>query len=161
AAVREGRSIPTAVDGRADLYALGLVLGEALGGARPPGGPVAPSWLRRCNPQVSVGLAGVLEKCTAGDPRQRYPEAAALADDLRRHLANLPLRGVVNRNLPERWRKWRRRRPYAPALLGLVLAAGGVAGLALAYTGHEATKARAALAEGREQLQRREYGAAR
>src|SRR5262249_53371185 len=58
--------------------------------------------------------------------------AAALAADLRRHLADQPLRGVRNRSLTERWRKWRRRRPNALAVLGLILtvfimsAAGGV-----------------------------------
>src|SRR5262249_10556143 len=159
AGVGEGRSLPTALDGRADLFALGLLLCEALGGALPPLGRAA-SWLRERNPQVTVGLADILGKCLADDPRQRYPSAQALADDLRRHLADLPLRGVPNRSLRERWRKWRRRRPSAPALLGLVLAALGGAGLALAYVGQEADKARAALQEGQEHLQRRDYGPA-
>ena len=35
----------------------------------------------------------------------RYPDAAALAGDLRRHLADLPLRGVPNRSWAERWRQ--------------------------------------------------------
>jgi serine/threonine protein kinase/Flp pilus assembly protein TadD len=160
-AVHEDGSVPTTVDGRADIYALGVVLCEALGGASPPPGGAAVSWLRRRNPHVTVGLADILGKCLADDPRQRYPDAAALAADLRRHLADLPLRGVANRSLMERWRKWRRRRPYAPALVGLVLAVLAGVGLALAYIGQEAHKARAALDEGRECLQRREYGPAR
>src|SRR5262249_57978758 len=84
--------------------------------------------LRRCNPQVSVGLADLLDRCLAPDPRERYPDAAALAADLRRHLTDLPLQGVRNRSLVERWRKWRRRRPSAPTRFGwflTVLAAGG------------------------------------
>src|SRR5205085_8240049 len=36
-AVRAGQPIPAAVDGRADVYALGVLLSEALGGQVPPG----------------------------------------------------------------------------------------------------------------------------
>jgi serine/threonine protein kinase/Flp pilus assembly protein TadD len=160
AAVREGRSVREAVDGRADLYALGMMLCEALGGDLPPPGRAAAAWLRRRNPQVSVGLADILGKCLADDPRARYRDASALADDLRRHMADLPLRGVANRSLTERWRRWRRRRPYGLVLPGLVMAVLAGAGLALAYVSHEAHKAREALAEGREHLQGRAYGAA-
>jgi serine/threonine protein kinase len=161
AAVQTGRRVPAAVDGRADVYALALLLAETLGGGTPPTGRSVPRWLRQCNPQVSIGLADVLGKCLADDPRQRYPDAAALADDLRRHLANLPFRGVVNRSLSERWRKWRRRRPHGLILLGLVLAVSAAGGLALGYIHHEEHKARAALAEGRQHLERRAYGPAR
>jgi serine/threonine protein kinase/Flp pilus assembly protein TadD len=112
-AVGAGRAIPATVDGRADLFALGLLLDEALGGRRPEanGGPWTP--LHHRNPRVSVGLADIIQKCLQPDTRARYPDAAALAADLRRHLDDLPLRGVPNRSLAERWRKWRRRRPHA------------------------------------------------
>jgi serine/threonine protein kinase/Flp pilus assembly protein TadD len=160
AAVRQGRSVETGVDGRADVYALGLLLCEALAGAFPPPERTA-SWIRRRNPQVTVGLADILGKCLADDPRQRYGEASALATDLRCHLADLPLRGVANRSLRERWRKWRRRRPHHSARLGLGLVVLVAAALALAYAGHEAHKARAALEEGQSHLQRRDYGPAR
>jgi tetratricopeptide (TPR) repeat protein len=101
AAVQRSARVPGAVDGRADIYSLGLLLTEAL------------------NPtDVSVGLRAVLARCTAAEPGERYPSAAHLAADLRRHLMNLPLRGVPNRSLVERWRKWRRRRPLSlPCLL--------------------------------------------
>src|SRR5205807_1751549 len=56
------------------------------------------------------------------DPKRRYPSMAALAADLRRHLANLPLVGVRNRSLAERWRKWRRRRPHGLAVAAMALA---------------------------------------
>jgi tetratricopeptide (TPR) repeat protein len=160
AAVREGGKLPVAVDGRADLYGLGLLLCEALGGALPPKDG-ARRWLRKRNPQVTVGLADVVTKCLADEPARRYGDAAGLADDLRRHLADLPLRGVTNRSLAERWRKWRRRRPYASTLFGLALAVLVAAGLALAYVRHEARKGRTALEQGRESMQRGDYLAAR
>jgi serine/threonine protein kinase/Flp pilus assembly protein TadD len=113
--VAQGRAVSEAVDARADLYALGLVLREALAGpdaAREDG--AAGRW-RRCNLHVSRGLADIVEKCLAPHPGDRYESAAALAEDLRRHLHDLPLRGVPNRSVAERWRKWRRRRPAALA----------------------------------------------
>jgi eukaryotic-like serine/threonine-protein kinase len=111
-AVRQRQPNPAAVDGRSDLYSLGLVLYEALGGQFPCDFG-AKSWLRRCNTQVSTGLADVLQKCNSPDPCDRYADAAGLAADLERHLCNQPLQGVANRSLAERWAKWRRRRPNA------------------------------------------------
>ena len=107
---------PAAVDGRADLYALGVMLFEMLAGARPDETPPRDA-LRRAG--VSPGLAAILSKCMQADPNRRYPEAAMLADDLRRHLAHRPLRGVPNRSLGERWRKWRRRNPGTLWRLGV------------------------------------------
>jgi serine/threonine protein kinase/lipoprotein NlpI len=159
AAVQDGRAVPAAVDGRADLYGLGLVLYEALGGTLPPC-PTPARLLRRCNPHVSVGLADLLGKCLAEDPRNRYPDAAALAADLRRHLEDRPLQGVANRSLVERWRKWRRRRPYAPALAALLLAALSAGGFFLARVNQQLHQARTSLQEGRSQLRQRHYGEA-
>jgi serine/threonine protein kinase len=147
-AVREGRPVPVAVDGRADVYALGMVLHEALAGQFPS--PGVPASVR--NRRVSVGLSDVVARCLAPDPVARYPDAAALADDLRRHLADRPLRGVRNRSPAERWRKWRARRPHALAVVG-VLTLGLVAvGLAAGYVGHRRDLARSALAEGNAEL---------
>ena len=160
-AVRRGQSIPSAVDGRADVYALGLVLHEALGGDVATEAATASRSLRRRNPRVSVGLADILRKCLAPDPRDRYPDATALAADLRRHLADLPLRGVANRSPAERWRKWRRRRPHAPALAGMLLAVA-LAALLVAHLGwtrigQRLREAGAALADGRDQLRARRH----
>ena len=114
-AVSLGQPVPEPVNGRADLYPLGLLLREALGG---PGagteGAKGKPWQRH-NSLVSPGLADIVQKCLASKADDRYFDAATLADDLRRHLNDLPLRGVANRSYRERWRKWRRRRPFALA----------------------------------------------
>jgi serine/threonine protein kinase/tetratricopeptide (TPR) repeat protein len=151
AALAEGRAVPLAVDARADVYALGLLLYETLGGPLPV--PAQPARaLRRANAGVSPGLADLLGKCLAADPSRRYAGGAAVAGDLRRHLADLPLEGVANRSWRERWAKWRRRRPHALALYGLLLGLVAAAGLALAHGRQQLDRARAALAEGHDHL---------
>jgi serine/threonine protein kinase/Tfp pilus assembly protein PilF len=120
AAVARGRPVPAAVDGRSDLFALGLLLRQALFGSRTR--PERPAGVGR-------GLADIIRKCLDPDPGRRYPDAAALADDLRRDLDNRPLRGVRNRDPLERLQKVRRRNPAALAwgLTGLVIAAATIA----------------------------------
>src|SRR5205085_8844896 len=113
-AIRLGGAVAAAVDVRADVYALGVLLTEVL--RHPAVGPEAG--------RAPAGLTDILDRCTAADPAARYPTAAVLAADLRRHLADLPLKGVRNRSLAERWGKWRRRRPAA---LPLTLAAAVLA----------------------------------
>jgi tetratricopeptide (TPR) repeat protein len=162
-AVKTDRPVPAAVDRRSDVYSLGLLLYEALGGALFPAGAPAPP-LEKHNPQVSRGLSDVVGKCLDADPCERYPSAAALADDLRRHLADRPLRGVPNRSWAERWRKWRRRSPRSLARLVLaaaVLCAAGAWGLGeIGRLGQERTArqdrlraAESALREGRQQFE--------
>jgi tetratricopeptide (TPR) repeat protein len=133
-ALAEGRPLPGGVGAGADVYALGLLLHEALGGAGPhPAGTAAPR-LDRLNPAVSRGLADLVAKCLADDPRRRYDSAADLAGDLRRHALDLPLQGVHNR-WGERWQKWRRREPRglrrAVAAIALLLVAAGVTWVAV------------------------------
>lgn len=121
-AIELRQPIPQRVDGKADLYSLGMLLCEALAGQHPPDGEPTAVWLRRANAQVSPALADLLAKCMAADPAQRYYDAGALASDLRRHLEHQPLKHVANRSLKERWHKWRHRRPYA--LMATLLAVG-------------------------------------
>jgi serine/threonine protein kinase/Tfp pilus assembly protein PilF len=115
ASVEQGRPVPAAVDGRTDIFALGLLLREAL--AAPGPGSTRDGRDARSHPGVSVGLADITRKCLAEKPSERYQDAATLAEDLRRHLNDLPLKGVSNRSPVERWRKWRRRHPGALAWL--------------------------------------------
>ncbi|QEL20364.1 protein kinase domain-containing protein [Limnoglobus roseus] len=114
-AVRSSGTIQTPVGPAADVYSLGVMLRDFLRATRCP---------------VSHGLSDVLDRCTAPTLANRYAHAADLAADLRRHLSDLPLKGVTNRSLIESWGKWRRRRPYALplafTLAALLVGAGGV-----------------------------------
>jgi eukaryotic-like serine/threonine-protein kinase len=117
--------------------------------------------LRQANPEVSRGLEDILLKCLAPDPSARYSDAGQLAADLRRHLAGLPLGGVPNRSLKERWHKWRRRKPHAL----IVLAASFVALAVIVATAvwlHEdrLSAARLAIAQAHQHFASREFAAA-
>jgi serine/threonine protein kinase/tetratricopeptide (TPR) repeat protein len=137
-AVRDGSAIPRNLDARADVYALGVVLREALSNPAMNSHGLA----------ASVGLADVIARATATAPDERYPTALALANDLRRHLANLALSGVPNRSVTERWRKWRRRRPHAlPILLALGALTAGFGGLTV-HTSRLAERAKSVHGEG-------------
>ncbi|HEX3147259.1 MAG TPA: tetratricopeptide repeat protein [Gemmataceae bacterium] len=155
-AVRTARALPTPVDHRADIYSLGAVLFEALAGRLLDGRPLSAH-----NHAVSVGLSDIIARCLATDPANRYPTAAVLAEDLRRHLAHLPLRGARNRSLAERWRKWRRRRPHALGLTGLLGLVFVVIGLGVSYVRHQRELARTALDEGNAALDRGRFAEAR
>jgi serine/threonine protein kinase/Flp pilus assembly protein TadD len=154
-AARRGQPVPMAVDCRSDVYSLGRLLSAALGGE----GEGTPR-LHELNSQVSVGLSDIIHRCLAPDPAQRYSSAAELAGDLRAHLAGRPLRGVANRSLRERWRKWRRRRPlallWASALLALTAIPAAIGMVALERL-HDA---REALREGQEQFRKGAYSEA-
>ncbi len=89
-AVLQGRTLPHAVDARADIYALGVTLYDALTGTPPSSAGVSASDLLKANPRAGTALAMVVVKCLARDPEARYPNAAALATALRR----LPSRGI-------------------------------------------------------------------
>lgn len=144
AAARDGKPARSAVDGRADVFALAAVVYELLGGQLFD--PDAPTRLDRLNPAVGAALADAVHRCLRPDPADRYPSAGALAADLGRHLADEPLRGVRNRSLRERWAKWRRRSPHRLAQAGtaaavlLAVAAGTTA--AGAYLADQAASAR-------------------
>ena len=161
-AVEQGSPIRVLVDGRADVYSLGMLLREALEGDLTTECLAQP--LRRLPSHIPWGLADILNKCLAARPEERYANAGALAEDLRRHLSDLPLRGVPNRSLRERWLKWRRRRPAALRLTIMataVLAAAVAVGMVtFGQVRQRSNEAEAALKEGRRQLRARAYAEA-
>ncbi len=154
--IQEAKPADAAVDGRADIYALGAVLYEALAG-RPPLS-TQPQPLSRFNPQVSAGLSDIVARCLASRPELRYADAQSLADDLRRHLADQPLAGVPNRSVAERWHKWRRRRPSAVRAAGMILIGAAavlvVAGSMWSHVHHRHELAELALEEAGRQMER-------
>ena len=156
-AVRAGQKVPTIVDGRADVYALALVLYEALGGSLQAAANKPPASLHRCNSQVSVGLADIIGKCLSSSPAGRYPNPGALAADLRRHLSNQPLEAVRNRSLKERFRKMRRRRPLVWVWATLVLAGLVLGALGVLHVSRQLSKAAAARDQGATLLEARQF----
>jgi serine/threonine protein kinase/Flp pilus assembly protein TadD len=162
--VQKGNPIGLRVDGRSDVFSLGQLLYEALAGDAASGdaaGSASRRLLEVCNPRVSLGLSDIVRKCLAQEADVRYPDAASLAVDLRRHLNDLPLRGVSNRSPIERWRKWRKRCPSALSRLCLWLGVTSsllmvAAVLTLQFYQRE-YQINAAFAEGREYLGRHQY----
>jgi eukaryotic-like serine/threonine-protein kinase len=83
-----------AVDGRSDLFSLGVVLFEMLTGVAPfeaesPSEAIAktlkaePLPLAECLPEAPVELANLVKKALTKQPDERYQTAEALRDDLR------------------------------------------------------------------------------
>lgn len=121
----------------ADVWGLGACLFNLLVGQLPfpPGrenlervttDPLVPP--HELNPAIPADLSAVVAKCLRKRPADRYPTAAALAEDLDRYLA----RGSTTAR-PHPWltRAWRRVRqaPILAALIGAVVTATAVAGV--------------------------------
>lgn len=121
-AVKAGVPVPRRVDERSDVYSLGLVLCAAFSSSQRVDVRSVERSLRKRQAPISPGLCDVVLKCFANQPRKRYQSAAHLAQDLRRHMADMPLLYAPNRNLLERWRKRRRRKPYTGLVAALLLA---------------------------------------
>lgn len=114
------------VDHRADVWALGVVLYEALAGRRPFNGDratvfwqirnVEPHDIRTRSSSVSRDLSTVLCGALEKDRDARYSSALDLAEDLRRVRRHEPIR-----RKPPRWSRrawlWGRRNPITAAAL--------------------------------------------
>jgi tetratricopeptide (TPR) repeat protein/predicted Ser/Thr protein kinase len=114
---------------RSDIYSLGATLYHTLA-ARPPfqaatsletlqqlhkEEPTRPSLV---NPAIDPDLETICLTCLHKEPGRRYATAAALAEDLRRYLAGLP---ILARPIswPERVTRWCGRNPLLAGAVGL------------------------------------------
>jgi len=77
------------VDERSDIYGLGALLGFVVSGRRPAEGAGGSEVDRGA--AVPKRLAAVLRMATAVRPADRYPDVAALADDITRYLDGGPM----------------------------------------------------------------------
>jgi eukaryotic-like serine/threonine-protein kinase len=142
------QALGQSVTGQSDLYSLGIVLYEMLTGVVPFTGetPVAVAMkhvredvpdVQLARPEVSAATASVVERATAKDLDQRYPDAASMVADLEEVLAIEASRTgqatgevtTVLRTLPGTARRrlpWRMRHPVrwivSLALLAAIVA---------------------------------------
>jgi WD40 repeat protein len=121
-----------------DIYALGATLYEML--ALRPAFDAAdqltvvdqikhgPQRLRRLAAEVPLDLETVVHKAMAAAPEHRFASAQEMADDLRRFLADMPIK-ARRAGAAERLRRWSRRNPVLAWLTSAVVVLLAVVGI--------------------------------
>ncbi|MDC0672917.1 WD40 repeat domain-containing serine/threonine protein kinase [Nannocystis radixulma] len=124
------------VDVRSDVYALGAILYHVLAGQPPFAAATGTNLaaqvlaggfteLRRIDPAIPAELATISQRAMACDPKERYPDAGAFAEDLRRFQAGRMV-AAHSYSLAERARLWARTHRAVVVASGLAIAAAGV-----------------------------------
>ena len=133
------------LDGRCDLYAMGIILFELLTRCHPfpiPAGsseeivnPLLalrkgpPPAVRCWNKAASPAVESMIQHCLEPDPARRYQSAWELQEDIERHLRHEPLKYAAEPSLRERASKWARRHPAASSSTSITLLAVAVIAL--------------------------------
>jgi serine/threonine protein kinase len=113
------------LDGRTDVYSLGMTLYEALTGKNPFHGAAhvvlqqvlaeEPRPPRQLDDRIPRDVETICLKALAKEPNRRYQTAAEFAEDLRRWQRGEPVRARPTGRVERLWR-WCRRRPRVAAL---------------------------------------------
>jgi len=125
----------TPIDGRSDIYSLGLILYQLLTRNYPftyerghrrervsillEERKAKKPTLQEFHEGISPAVEAIIQKCLKVDPNERYASARDLKEDLDRQLAHLPLKHIREPSQFERASKWCRRNPklVSPASL--------------------------------------------